>query len=149
MRGKGFTLVEILITLALLGIMVGMVLVVLNPATYREKARNGRRMSDLQVVQGAIEMYYAQQSVYPSGTDATNLNNALANEGGGAWTAGGVTYLSRTPREPLGGTYQAYCYTPNAAGYLLCAQLEGTVDPTWLPGTCNTLSYNYCLQNTY
>lgn len=144
----GFTLVEILVTLSLLGIMVGMVLVVLNPASYRQKARDGRRQSDLQVVAGAIEMYYAQQSVYPSGTDAANLNTALANSGG-AWTAGGVTYLSRTPKDPSGGAYPAYCYTPNGSGYLLCTQMEGTAAPSWTPGTCKTLSYNYCRQNTY
>lgn len=152
---KAFTLVEVLVTISLLGVLIGIVLVVLNPSFFRAKARDGRRVSDLQVVQGAIEMYYAQQNGYPSGDDAAALNTVLS--GGGAWTAGGVTYLSRTPKDPTDGTDTPYCYCvpgdtgcglSSGAGYLLCAEMEGS-DSSWTSGDCNSHTYDYCRQNTY
>lgn len=145
-RNKGFTLVEILVTISILGILMGLVVMVLNPASFRSKARDGRRQSDLQVIQNAVEMYYSQNSSYPSGAAATSLNTSLGS--GTAWSVGGVTYLSRTPADPQAPPHLQYCYTTSGGGFLLCASMEGS-SSTWVPGTCASQAYNYCLQNTY
>ncbi|MEK7611709.1 MAG: prepilin-type N-terminal cleavage/methylation domain-containing protein [Patescibacteria group bacterium] len=145
---KGFTLVELLVTISILGILMGLVVTVLNPASFRAKARDGRRQSDLQVVQSAIEMYYAQNSVYPSGTSADALNIVLGASGGGAWAVGGVTYLSRTPKDPQTPPQPSYCYAPAGSGYFICAQMEGS-STLWVSGSCSSRTYNFCLQNTY
>lgn len=147
-NNKGFTLVELMVTISILGILMGLVVTVLNPASFRAKARDGRRQSDLQVVQSAVEMYYAQNSVYPSGTSADALNLVLGAGGGGAWASGGVTYLSRTPTDPQPTPQPSYCYTPASGGFLICAQMEGS-SSLWVSGSCGSTTYNYCLQNTY
>ena len=126
--------------------MVGLVVTVLNPASFRAKARDGRRQSDLQVVQSAVEMYYAQNSVYPTGTSADDLNYSLGT--GNTWVAGSVTYLSRTPTDPQTSPQPTYCYARSGGGYIVCAQMEGS-STLWVSGSCGALTYNFCLQNTY
>lgn len=152
-KGKGFTLVELLIVVGLIGILMGAVVAVLNPAKFFADSRDARRKSDLGVIQAALEMYYAQNSAYPTG----------APPFGGAWDP----YLRQVPQEPQAG--RSYCYQESAGDYLLCALMEGsdytgsypctpagggptptpggptpTVAPTPAPST-----YNYCLENPY
>jgi len=68
---KGFTLIEILIVIAIIGILAAAILVVLNGA--REKARDRIRMSDLINIKIALELYYANNNQFPAahagGTD--------------------------------------------------------------------------------
>ena len=59
----GFTLIEILIVIAILGLLASIVLVGLGGA--RAKARDARRIADLRGVQNALEVYYSARGQYP------------------------------------------------------------------------------------
>lgn len=63
----GFTLIEILVVIAIIGILT--TLVVLNYNDSRAKARDAKRKQDLSTYQNAIEAYFDDYNVYP---DATN-----------------------------------------------------------------------------
>ena len=66
-RNQGFTIVELLIVIVVIGILAALVI-----TTYggiQAKARNGKRASDIQSVQTQIEAFYAQNQYYPSLTD--------------------------------------------------------------------------------
>ncbi len=56
---KGFTLIELLIVIGILAILVAAVVVVLNPAQLLAQARDGQRMSDMDSLRSAINLYLA------------------------------------------------------------------------------------------
>jgi prepilin-type N-terminal cleavage/methylation domain-containing protein len=61
----GFTLIELLVVIAIIGILAAVVLVSLNSA--RVRGRDGRRLSDLQSLALAMDIYFDQHdSTYPS-----------------------------------------------------------------------------------
>ncbi len=59
---KGFTLVEILIVLALIAILVGAVLVALNPGRQFASARNATRYSHLNTIMNAVSSNAAENN---------------------------------------------------------------------------------------
>jgi prepilin-type N-terminal cleavage/methylation domain-containing protein len=61
----GFTLVELLIVIALIAILAVGVLSTINPVEQRNKATDANTANDAGEVLGALERYYTNQSVYP------------------------------------------------------------------------------------
>lgn len=62
-RRSGFTLVELLVVVAIIGILAGMISANVNSA--RAKARDGRRANDVKQIQTALELYYDTSGRYP------------------------------------------------------------------------------------
>ncbi len=87
-KKKGFTLIELLVVVAIIGLLATLSIVALNTA--RAKARDAKRVGDIKQIQTALELYYNDNSGYPSadimvaGTIATNS----------------VTYMSQVPTAP-------------------------------------------------
>ena len=54
---KGFTLLELLIVIAILAILSAVLILILNPAETMKKSRDSQRMSDLATMKSAIGMY--------------------------------------------------------------------------------------------
>ena len=122
-RKQGFTLIELMIVIAIIG-----VLAVMGGANYissLKRSRDSRRMADLEQVRGALEMYRTDNDDYPLGNYVTITE--VLNPG----------YLKSIPSDP-GGT-NSYVYESDGPTYELCAQLEMTS-----PGTCIfDAGYNY------
>ena len=74
MSKKAFTLVELLVVVAIIAILASALLVGLGGA--RQKARDARRIADLRNVQSALEVYYARNNQYPAATDWSGLETA-------------------------------------------------------------------------
>lgn len=60
---RGFTLIELLVVIAIIGLLASIVLVSLNSS--RKKARDAKRMGDLQQIENALELYIDSNLVYP------------------------------------------------------------------------------------
>jgi prepilin-type N-terminal cleavage/methylation domain-containing protein len=139
---KGFTLIELLVVISIIGVVSATVLLGLNIA--RVKARDARRISDLEQVRTALELYAADNNGnYPtaaywySSTDSswnTNTNPLYA--------ALVPKYISRLPIDPINNTQfpwvngnYSYAYgfnkaaLPSAEKYDLVGQLENTSSP--------------------
>src|SRR3989339_1714727 len=108
---KGFSLIELLVSITIVSLLMAAAFAVLRPQDYFARARNSRRISDLKVIQTAMEQFYANNNAYP-----TTASVPLA---GTAWTSGPVTYLRTVPKDPNGGGN--YCYATTSAGYEACA----------------------------
>ena len=61
---KGFTLMELLVAIAIIGILSSIVLTSLSSS--RERAKDARRISDIKQIQIALELYYDVNSTYPA-----------------------------------------------------------------------------------
>ncbi|MFH1896216.1 MAG: prepilin-type N-terminal cleavage/methylation domain-containing protein [bacterium] len=118
-RNGGFTLVELLIVVAVIGILSGVVITVLNPDTFRDKSQDARRKTDLTAIQSSLELYFADNNAYPVRTAGEGVDVSGLTE----LTTGG--YLSVIPNDPDGGT-AVYYYKSDASGldYELNANLE-------------------------
>jgi prepilin-type N-terminal cleavage/methylation domain-containing protein len=151
---RGFTLVELLIVVAIIGLLATGVLMVMNPSTYFRNSRDARRKSDLQTIRTAVELFYAGNSSYPNSTNGaiTSLNSAIKD--GTSWTfpaSGGTTYLQLAPKDPQ-STNPAYCYVSSGTGYNLCAEVEGTgtsSTPCTPSGDTTPRNYDFCVSNTF
>ena len=60
---KGFTLIELLVVISIIGLLASVVLTNVNSA--RGKARDARRVADLQQIITALQLYYHDNRSYP------------------------------------------------------------------------------------
>lgn len=124
---KGFTLIEILIVVAIIAILASIVIVGLGPA--QQSGRDARRVTDLQSIQNGLELYYQQCGFYPSNTQgSTNCPADSSNDFAGMATAlksSGVVGSTNIPIDPS-SPHQTYYYASNGTSYTLGATLENS-----------------------
>ncbi|MFH0846004.1 MAG: type II secretion system protein [Patescibacteria group bacterium] len=68
---SGFTLTELLVAIAIIGILSSIVLTSMSGA--RERAKDGKRISDIKQIQLALELYYDVNSAYPVDNGSQNI----------------------------------------------------------------------------
>jgi general secretion pathway protein G len=125
MNRKGFTLIEILIVVAIIAILASIVLVGLGPT--QALGRDSRRVSDLAEVQNGLELYYSANGGYPVGqTSWGKLTTTL--EGAGV----GVNAVPDDPSSGVDYVYSGTSASPTyATTYVLQAGMESSKDGFW------------------
>jgi type IV pilus assembly protein PilA len=128
---KGFTLLEILIVIAIIGILIS--IGVASYSSAQKKSRDSRRRGDLKAVQSAIEQYYSDSPTasYPA-----------------AGCAIPATYLPLgLPVDPKDVAPYQYSFTCATSTYCICAQLESGLGNS----SSNACAYGagsfYCVSN--
>ena len=76
MNKKGFTLIELLVVIGILGILMGVVVVAVNPARQFAQARNAQRWSNVNTLLNAVGQYYVDNGVLPAGVSALAVDTA-------------------------------------------------------------------------
>jgi prepilin-type N-terminal cleavage/methylation domain-containing protein len=104
-KNKGFTLIEMLIVIAIIGILAGIVLT--GVRGFQATARDTRRIGDVRNIQPLLELYFTRNGTYPG---------ALTDLSG----------LGTVPTDPTSGSQ--YDYSVDGAGLSYCvgATLEST-----------------------
>ena len=169
-RRKAFTLIEILVVVAIIGVLA--TIVAINLVGAEAKSRDGRRIADIKAITSALDIYYDQNNVYAP--DVANLDTSkgqggsVSSIGGNAWGAGGLkaletAYMGKLPVDPKNTGDYCYLYEPAQFGgnpqfgvtcedgvpcaYMLSAKLESEYSQGYDPG-CDTAmdpQHNYCV----
>jgi prepilin-type N-terminal cleavage/methylation domain-containing protein len=129
----GFTIVELLIVIVVIGILAALVIVTYNGI--QQKARDTERKTDIKAVQGHLEAYWADNAKYPTLTNVNDTAFRTANFKG--LDSASFADPKNAASQQLCGAATASCYgyvvTPsgcdNGAGgdctnYTLTADLE-------------------------
>lgn len=66
---KGFTLVELLVVISIIGTLVAILLP--NFMGARERAKDAQKIQDAYAIKNALRMYYNDNQAYPTGTGGT------------------------------------------------------------------------------
>ncbi len=128
MKNQGFTLIELVVVMAIIATLTALATFNFNQA--RVRARDVQRKSEIRQIQNALELFKNDRSPQRYPTDAEGLN---------ALVSGG--YMRELPVDPrekaTDGSWADYAYDNlTSLTYTLTACLENTADPDKTTGTC-------------
>jgi type II secretion system protein G len=139
---RGFTLVELLVVMSIIGILATVILGGFRAS--QRRARDTKRKSDLQQVAKALEMFYNDHERYPD-SNAGKLVACEYVEGGtsddcdwgqGQFSDGNTTYFRQMPDDLSGSNYYYRALDSNKA-FQLYTHLENPEDRGCIVGATN------------
>jgi len=152
MKKNAFTLVELLVVMAIIGILA--VVSLANFRTSQMKGRDAQRKSDLRQIANALEAYMSDHGGYPLSSNGKIMACGCGGEARECnWDedsgqrefcdANNTVYMSKVPGDPTGSPN--YCYWSDGKSFKLYAKLENSKDPEAKgPYTCaGYASYNF------
>lgn len=98
-KNKGFTIVELLIVIVVIGILATLVIVTFTGI--QQKARNSQRQTDINAVDSHVEAFYAQYGFYPTLADLQDSTFVST------YLKGLDPEALRDPKQAVGGTIGA------------------------------------------
>lgn len=141
-KQQGFTIVELLIVIVVIGILAA--LVVTTFSGIQQKARDKERQTDIGALHSQIEAYYAQNGSYPSLTDindSTFRSNSMKGLDGEALKdpKGTTQALAGTPSDTQYGyaALPANCTSTTCVSYTLTANKEEGTNQTFVKTSLN------------
>lgn len=149
---KGFTLVELLVVMGILGVLVS--LVAGNFRFSQIRGRDTQRKSDLKQIANALELFYSDYNQYPSSEDGYIMACYYLQGVGGNkcdWGEGEfrdvydnlstkTVYLKTLPKDPSSAYSYYYRTIEENQKFQIFAFLENSEDPDCLGGSGNCLS---------
>ncbi len=118
-NNKGFTLIEVSMVIAIIGLLSSIVLVSMNTA--KEKARDAKRKSDLNQIRKALEVSVNNRGYYP-GDGQCNDKSTCWNSANPIWRylVTEDKLLSDLPVDPINDATYYYYYEPNSFNQGTC-----------------------------
>jgi general secretion pathway protein G len=115
-ESKGFTLIEIMVVIIILGLLA--TLVIPNITGYTEKAKREKARADIASLEGALELFKADNGFYP--TTEQGLDALIVKPSTGRipakWMEGGY-FKKGVPLDPWGNRYAYFAPGRRGEGY--------------------------------
>jgi len=141
---KAFTLMELLIVIAIIGILA-----VIGLGSYHSsqaKARDTKRKADVSNVSKALTMYYSDHGRFPEANDGEIMG---APWGGEFSSLEGVVYMKKLPSDPVNNVEYVYETDENGSYYRLYTILENSNDMAYEIYQCaDGEECNYCIASS-
>lgn len=142
---KGFTLIELMIVMAILSSLVGLVAGGFRSAQVR--GRDAQRKSDLKQIANALELLFTDYKKYPDDSsgaivacpfDPVGTASTSCPWGTGSLTDNKTIYLKDVPKDPGKGLSYFYRVVPNSNNlkFQIFAHLENEKDGACITGNC-------------
>lgn len=103
----GFTLIELLVVISIIGLLSTVALTSLSGA--RKKARDSKRIAEIEQLQIALEIYYSSYGYYPQYTASVRCNTTAANSLAPLISEGLFSTILKDPLN-TSTTLPRYCY---------------------------------------
>ena len=116
---KGFTLIELLVVISVIAVLT--TLLMANFVGIRQRGRDGQRKSNLYSVQTSLELYRADNGIYPDTDAFPACGSALTGDNGA------TVYMQTVPCDPLDDADYAYT-SLDGTTYTLVACIENEND---------------------
>lgn len=146
---KGFTIVELLIVIVVIGILA--LLVITTYSGIQAKARNAKRAADVLSIQTQLEAYFTQNSHYPSLTDMNTGTSATSNASS-TWVTTNMKSLDQNALVDPSNVYSSknLASTPAAKVYAYQpVQTDGTTSCESDDTTCAKYALTATYEGTY
>lgn len=132
---KGFTLLELLVVISIIGILMAVALASFTNAQI--KARDTRRIGDMKAFQTVYEQYYSVNGAYAA---RTTMDDGFS---GGA---------EPTESQPNHAAYNVSVTTTSPQSYCVCATVENTASGNSTVSNCSAFGGGgattyYCVRN--
>jgi type IV pilus assembly protein PilA len=136
-RQKGFTLIELMVVIAVIGILAAIALVSLTGV--QRNARDSQRKNDMSTYRTALQRYFTAQESYPTSSVATGDVSAPAVTAGSIFAAGPLitSYIPGLLQDPASTTTNCrnstnaatqctYKYIANGGSFAIWTYCENT-----------------------
>jgi general secretion pathway protein G len=167
---RGFTIVELLIVIVIIGILAAITIVAFNGT--QQRGRDAQRKSDVAAITKALELYYIDKGEYPAGSGSTTINNSWSTTADASWATLQTKlqpYYAKLPVDPVStpgvnvqtsgynyayfsnsGAGTTYCGSSTLQMYILVYRLEGSAQQAnTLTGDCTTMPLFYSGVSNY
>ena len=152
---KGFTLIELIVTVAVIGILALVAVLVINPYTLFQQARDARRLTDLKALNSSIDFFHGSGGLSLGSTSVVYISipDPTATS-----TAGDQCQGIGMPTPPTGWTYHCAAtstyrasdgtgWVPINFNSIPGANLIGTLPVDPINQTSSFLYYTYAANN--
>jgi prepilin-type N-terminal cleavage/methylation domain-containing protein len=133
---KGFTLIELIVVIAIIAVLAGVVLVAINPAVLLAKSRDAKRLEDFDALNKAISLAIADGEIIlldkTTCTTCTSLSTVQVVDGESGWIQFGIVpgrtglskFLPSLPLDPINNETYHYSFGSTLTDWEINGVLE-------------------------